>query len=80
MSIKRGKVKIGPNTGAEVRYHKRHKWNKISEEEKNEVKELRLNKKMKGNDPTHASKIAALESKLAEKIQVIASLKAQPFH
>ena len=37
------------------------------------------NKKSKCNDSTHASKIAALKYKLADKIQVIASLKAKPF-
>ena len=35
---KRGKVKIGPNIGVEVRYHKRHEWNKLYEEEHNEVR------------------------------------------
>ena len=38
LSSKRGKVKVGTNTGVEVRYHERHEWNKLSEEEKNEVR------------------------------------------
>ena len=44
--------------------------------EKNDVRQLRPNDRSKGNDSAHASKIAALESKLAEQIQVISSLKA----
>ena len=79
MSSKRGKVKIGPKTGVEVMYHNKHERNKLSEEEKNEVRELRPNKRRKVNESAHASKIAALESNIAEKIQVIASLKAKPF-
>ena len=72
-------VKNGPKTGVEVRYYKRHEWNKILEMEQKKVRELSPNKKSKGNDSTHALKIAALEYKLAEKIRVIASLKAKPF-
>ena len=78
LSSKRGKVKIGPKTGVELKYHKRHEWNKLLEEEQNEVRKLSPNKRRKGNDSNHASKIAALKSKLDEQIQVIASLKAKP--
>ena len=73
---KRGKFNIGPYTRAEVRHHKINEFNKLSEEGENEVMQLRLNKRSKGNESAHASKIAALESKLAEQIQVISSLKA----
>ena len=38
LSIKRGKVNIGTKTGVEVRYHKRHGWNKLLEDEQNEVR------------------------------------------
>ena len=79
MISKRVKVNIGPNTGVEVRYCKRHEWNNISKEEQNEVRSLSTNKRRKYNASTHASKIATLESNIAEKIQVIAILKAKPF-
>ena len=78
-SSKCGKFNIGPNTGVEVRHHKINEFNKLSEEGKNKVRQLRPNKRSKGNDSTHASKIAALETNLSEQIKFITSLKAKPF-
>ena len=74
---KRGKIRTGPITGVEVRFYLRHEWSKLSEEEKDEVREIRqdeLKQQGKKRKTTDDGKIAALESKLEEQANKIAAL------
>ena len=76
---KRGKVRIGPKTGVEVRFYRRGEWSKLSKGEQDEVRELRQEElrqqgtKRKASE-TDANKIAALETQLKEQAVKIAAL------
>ena len=75
----RGKVKIGPKTGVEIRFYRRHEWTKLSKEEQDEVREHRQEElkqqgtKRKANE-SESAKIAALETQLQEQAMKIAAL------
>ena len=77
---KKGKIRIGPKTGVEIRYYKRHEWEKLTREEQKEVREHRQKQmKRKAEDEAkgdHSSKIAALESMIEKQNQVIATLRS----
>ena len=80
-AIKTGKIKVGPKTGVEIRFYKRPEWERLKEEERNEVIELRRNNKNGGRKrKSHggneqAKKISALESQIEEQANIIASLR-----
>lgn len=77
---KRGKVKIGPKTGVEVRFYRRGEWSKLTREEQDEVREIRQEElktqgtKRKATTESDANKIAALETQLQEQAVKIAAL------
>jgi len=75
----KGKVKVGPKTGVELRYYKRNEWMDLTQEQRNECMEIRKNTRDKrkhddSNDDDYPAKIAALESKIEEQSQRISSL------
>ena len=79
---KKGKVKIGPKTGVEIRFYRKDEWSRLSREQQNEVRDARRQElKRKADDKagskeSNASKIAALETRLEEQMQKIAALKS----
>ena len=77
-SGKKGKTRTGKKTGVEIRFYKRHEWEKLTKEEQNEVREYRkeaLKRKAETDGKLdNAKKIAVLESMLEEQSQKIASL------
>ena len=79
---RKGKVKIGPKTGVEIRFYKKDEWSKLSREQKNEVRDSRRQElKRKAEDEagfkdSNVSKIAALETRLEEQKQKVAALKS----
>ena len=79
---KKGKVKIGPKTGVEIRFYQKDEWSRLSHEQQNEVRDARrqeLKRKAEddsGSKDTNASKIAALETQLEEQMQRISALKS----
>ena len=77
---KRGKVRIGPKTGVEVRFYKKHEWEKLTREQQREVRDLRrqqLKRKAdEDGDKRDTVKISTLEAKIEEQEKVIASLKS----
>ena len=79
---KKGKVKIGPKTGVEIRFYRKDEWSRLSREQQNEVRDARrqeLKRKAEddaGSKESNASKIAALETRLEEQMQKIAALKS----
>ena len=80
-STKKGKIRTGSKTGVEIRYYKRHEWEKLSREEQKEVREYRKQelKRKKAGDSSDggASKIAALEVMIEQQGQTIAALKSR---
>ena len=75
VSAKRGKIKIGPKTGVEIRYFKKHEWHKLTKDEQEEVRSHRKKRKVSGEHDGKDAKIAALEAQLQEQSQLIAALR-----
>ena len=75
---KKGKVKVGPKTGVELRFYKKGEWFALTQEQRDECMEIRRHQRKKrkaGNsDDTPSSKIAALESQIKAQALQIASL------
>ena len=76
-----GKVKLGPKMGVEIRFYKRPEWERLKDEEKAKVIEHCHNnkngtKKRKSHGVSdQQKKISALESKLEQQVNIIASLR-----
>ena len=78
INTKRGKIKVGPKRGVELRYYKRKEWLNLSEEQREECMEIRRQqlekRKASDDDESQATKIAALETRIKEQDMKIAAL------
>ena len=78
---RKGKVKVGPKTGVELRFYKKKEWFELTEEQRNECIEIRRQQREKRKTPASEneappSKIAALEARIKEQELQISKLQS----